>query len=59
MKLELIKNKNNKIIDGPVVINPKVYEDNRGFFYESWNESNFISILSNEIIYAIVFCSRF
>ena len=27
-------------IDGPLIIQPKVFEDNRGFFFESWNKKN-------------------
>ena len=25
-------------IDGPLIIEPKVFEDKRGFFFESWNK---------------------
>ena len=30
---------------GPLLITPKVFNDNRGFFYESWNERRFRSDL--------------
>ena len=32
-------------ISGPLLITPKVFEDNRGFFYESWNERRFRTLL--------------
>ena len=28
-------------IDGPLLITPQVFADNRGFFFESWNERRF------------------
>ncbi len=27
-------------IDGPLIIEPKIFEDQRGFFFESWNKKN-------------------
>lgn len=30
----------NTLIDGLVVIKPRVFEDERGYFFESWNKSN-------------------
>ena len=36
----LISNKGN-ILDGVFIIEPKIFEDNRGFFYESWNSLSF------------------
>ena len=27
-----------RILDGPLLITPRVFGDERGFFYESWNE---------------------
>ena len=37
-------------IDGPLIIEPKVYEDKRGFFFESWNKKDLdlIFIKKNE-----------
>ena len=37
---KLLSNKGN-FIDGPLIINPKIYTDERGYFYESWNKSTF------------------
>ncbi len=30
-------------IEGLLVVKPKVFEDGRGYFYESWNKSSFFS----------------
>tara|TARA_B100001093_G_scaffold112336_1_gene104720 strand:- start:1383 stop:1961 length:579 start_codon:yes stop_codon:yes gene_type:complete len=39
MKLKkLVSNKGN-ILSGPKIINPKIFHDKRGYFYESWNKS--------------------
>ena len=37
---KLLSNKGN-FIDGPLIVNPKIYNDERGYFYESWNKSTF------------------
>jgi dTDP-4-dehydrorhamnose 3,5-epimerase len=29
-------------IDGLLVINPKIFGDDRGYFFESWNEESFV-----------------
>ena len=33
-------------IKGPILIKPKVFEDKRGFFFESWNQKNWKEILN-------------
>ncbi len=35
---QLISNKGNTL-NGPLIIKPSIFYDNRGFFYESWNQS--------------------
>ena len=47
---KLTSNKKN-ILDGVYIIKPKVFEDERGFFYESWNQSSFNDLLGEEIIF--------
>ena len=29
-------------IDGVIIVEPKVFEDNRGYFFESYNEDDFV-----------------
>ncbi len=41
-------NKGN-FIKGPLLIKPKIFPDNRGYFFESWNHSEFNKIISREV----------
>ena len=38
-------NKEGQLIEGPLIIKPKIYFDERGFFQESWNKKNFNKVL--------------
>tara|TARA_Y100000589_G_scaffold102752_1_gene96990 strand:+ start:247 stop:837 length:591 start_codon:yes stop_codon:yes gene_type:complete len=38
-----------KLINGPLIIKPKVFLDNRGYFFESWNHSEFNKIISRQV----------
>ena len=40
-----ISNSNGQIIDGPLLIKPNVFKDDRGFFMESWNSNDWKSII--------------
>ena len=40
-----ICNPNGQIIEGPLLIKPKVFNDDRGFFMESWNSNDWKSII--------------
>lgn len=40
----VIDNKCEELI-GPLIITPKKFSDSRGFFFESWNQNNFLEIL--------------
>ncbi len=44
----LSSNKGN-ILEGVFIIKPKVYRDNRGFFYESWNQKLFNKAVGQEV----------
>tara|TARA_A100001035_G_scaffold273848_1_gene264916 strand:- start:264 stop:851 length:588 start_codon:yes stop_codon:yes gene_type:complete len=37
--------------EGPISIIPKAYKDERGFFMESWNESDFLKIIEKKITF--------
>ena len=61
MKIETISGKYGQEILGPLLLTPTVFEDKRGFFYESWNELDFqnsliSSGLSNTSAKNIHFC---
>ena len=36
-------------INGPLLINPKIHTDSRGFFMESWNQDRFNSMIDRKI----------
>ena len=38
-------NSNGQIIEGPLLIKPNVFNDDRGFFMESWNSNDWKSII--------------
>ena len=44
----LSTNKGN-ILEGVYVIKPRVFQDNRGFFYESWNQTLFNNAIGEEV----------
>ena len=46
--LKVFSNKGN-LIKGPLIIKPKIFFDNRGYFFESWNHSEFNQIISRQI----------
>jgi len=46
----LISNKG-KLIKGPILIEPKIFNDKRGFFYESWNEKEFNDLLNTKVLF--------
>ena len=46
----LNSNKGN-FIKGPLVIKPQVFLDNRGYFFESWNNLEFNNIISREVTF--------
>ena len=37
--------------EGPISITPKAFKDERGFFMESWNESDFLKIIEKKITF--------
>ena len=41
MAIKTLCNAAGQPLSGPVLITPQVFKDDRGFFYESWNESCF------------------
>ena len=45
---ELSSNKGN-IIKGVCILKPRVFEDSRGFFYESWNQEIFNNAVGEEV----------
>ena len=44
----LVSNKKNKI-EGPLLIQPKIFCDQRGYFYEPWNRKKFNELVSEDV----------
>ncbi len=44
-----INSNKGKLIKGPLIIKPRIFFDDRGYFFESWNHSEFNEVISREI----------
>ena len=44
-----LSNENSQVIRGPVLLKPKIFGDDRGFFYESWNQEIFNNAVGEEV----------
>ena len=51
MKVQRLSTVKDMLIDGPLLLTPEVYKDERGYFYELWNQRNFNHILDENIIF--------
>ena len=51
MHFENLKTEENLVIHDLIVLTPDVYKDDRGFFFESWNQDKFNKILNKNIIF--------
>lgn len=49
MKIEKMTTNNGNILEGPLIIRPKIFQDSRGLFFESWNQSEFDNIIGLKI----------
>ena len=52
MEIRKLNSNKGNIIDGPLLIEPKVFLDSRGFFFESWNQSAFDINTNEKIIFS-------
>ena len=48
MKFEFLKSNKGYQFSGIFHIFPKIFEDSRGFFYESWNQDEFNKLVNKE-----------
>ena len=51
MQIKTLKSEKDNKINGPLILNPDRYFDNRGFFFESWNEKKFNDIISKKVTF--------
>ena len=42
-----LSNEKSKVVRGPILLKPKIFGDDRGFFYESWNKKDWCEILKS------------
>ena len=49
MNKELLKTQSGQSIDGPIVIKTNIFDDQRGFFYESWNSKIFNELVLDKV----------
>ena len=49
MKILNLKSQKGKLIEGPLLIKPPLFRDNRGFFQESWNKKIFNNVIKSNI----------
>ena len=52
MEIQKLTSNKGNILEGPLLIKPRIYSDKRGFFFESWNQSTFDSALGKETIFS-------
>ena len=50
LEKKFLKTKKGKEVNGPLIIVPNIFEDDRGFFYESWNLKTFREIIKKDNI---------
>ena len=49
MEIETVNSLKGLTIKGPILLKPDVFEDERGFFYESWNQKLFNKAVGEEV----------
>lgn len=49
MDIQILKTQRGNKIEGLYLLKPNLYQDNRGYFYESWNQREFQKIISKKI----------
>ena len=49
MDIKYLSSNKGNILEGVCIIKPTVYQDNRGFFYESWNQKLFNKAIGKEV----------
>ena len=48
MKAEQLLSFHGEYLFGPLLIKPNIFGDERGFFYESWNQSSWDQLLAKD-----------
>lgn len=51
MQVEVLSTVQAQQVEGPLLITPQVFGDQRGFFYESWNQSRFDQAVGSSMMF--------
>ena len=52
MQVEQLRTTSGQLMEGPLLITPQLFGDDRGFFYESWNQRRFDEAVSSPTSFA-------
>jgi len=51
MQVEQLRTTSGQLMEGPLLITPQVFGDDRGFFFESWNQRRFDEAVGSPTIF--------
>ena len=49
MKIELLYSNKGNILQGPLLLKPSIFKDQRGYFFESWNQNVFNKYVGKQV----------
>ncbi len=52
MQIERLQSSQGLTIQGPLLITPRVFCDDRGWFFESWNQNNFNKAAGETVVFS-------
>ena len=52
MQLEQLKTPSGAVMQGPLLITPQAFGDDRGWFYESWNQRKFDEGVGESVLFS-------
>ena len=52
VKVEQLTSFQGVVIDGPLLIKPKAFSDDRGWFFESWNQRHFDEAIGDSVVFS-------
>lgn len=53
MEISFVRDNLNRIIEGPLILIPNLFKDERGYFMESWNKENFDKLTKKNINFVL------
>ena len=52
MQVERLQSAQGLSIEGPLLITPRTFGDERGWFFESWNQNNFDEAVGETVVFS-------